>query len=277
MKLMIAIVQDEDVDGLAEALIASGQRFTKVSTTGSFLRTGNTSLMIGLEEEQVEPVMALLARSAAGDPDCRPYSPALEPGLLYMPENFEVEVAARSSSWPTWPGSSGSNSRKEPLLTTFADRVDADAVIQTARDLIRIPSVTGDELAVMEHVHDGRVSAASPHRHRPGRLSPECDPLPRRPGDGPTLAFKATSTPCPSPTRMPGGPAHTTRSERGRHATLRPRRVRHEVVDRVMMSSWLSSRTHRFAAASRPTSSPTRRRAPTSAPSPSSTPSRPEP
>jgi len=37
-------------------------------------------------------------------------------------------------------------------LTTFADRVDPDAVIETARDLIRIPSVTGDELAVMDHV-----------------------------------------------------------------------------------------------------------------------------
>jgi acetylornithine deacetylase/succinyl-diaminopimelate desuccinylase family protein len=38
------------------------------------------------------------------------------------------------------------------LDTTWSDRVDPDAVIQTARDLIRIPSVTGDELAVMDHV-----------------------------------------------------------------------------------------------------------------------------
>ena len=93
MKLMIAIVQDEDVDGLAEALIASGQRFTKVSTTGSFLRTGNTSLMIGLEEDQVEPVMNLLRQKCRRRTQIAvPYSPALEPGLLYMPENFEVEV-----------------------------------------------------------------------------------------------------------------------------------------------------------------------------------------
>ena len=93
MKLIIAIVQDEDTPGLTEALVAAGHRFTKVSTTGSFLRTGNTSLLIGVEDAVVPAVMGVLRRT------CRrrmqvavPYSPALEPGLLYMPENFEVEV-----------------------------------------------------------------------------------------------------------------------------------------------------------------------------------------
>jgi uncharacterized protein YaaQ len=93
VKLVIAIVQDEDVDALTESLIAANHRFTKVSTTGSFLRTGNTSLLIGVEDPAVEGVLGILKRT------CRrrmqiavPYSPALEPGLLYMPENFEVEV-----------------------------------------------------------------------------------------------------------------------------------------------------------------------------------------
>ncbi len=93
MKLIIAIVQDEDTPALTEALVAAGYRFTKVSTTGSFLRTGNTSLLIGVEDAAVPAVMGILRRT------CRrrmqvaiPYSPALEPGLLYMPENFEVEV-----------------------------------------------------------------------------------------------------------------------------------------------------------------------------------------
>lgn len=93
MKLMIAIVQDEDVDGLAEALVASGQRFTKVSTTGSFLRTGNSSLLIGVEDGLVATIMAILRRTCRHRTQVAvPYSPALEPGLLYMPENFEVEV-----------------------------------------------------------------------------------------------------------------------------------------------------------------------------------------
>jgi len=93
VKLIIAIVQDEDTDVLTEALISAGFRFTKISTTGSFLRTGNTSLMIGVEDAGVEPVMNILRRTCRRRTQIAvPYSPALEPGLLYMPENFEVEV-----------------------------------------------------------------------------------------------------------------------------------------------------------------------------------------
>jgi len=93
MKLIIAIVQDEDTPALTEALVSNGHRFTKVSTTGSFLRTGNTSLLIGVEDELVPPVMAILRRTCRRRTQVAvPYSPALEPGLLYMPENFEVEV-----------------------------------------------------------------------------------------------------------------------------------------------------------------------------------------
>ena len=63
MKLVIAIVQDEDTDALTQALVAAGHRFTKVSTTGSFLRTGNSSLLIGVEDSQVANVMNVLRRT----------------------------------------------------------------------------------------------------------------------------------------------------------------------------------------------------------------------
>jgi uncharacterized protein YaaQ len=93
MKMIIAIVQDEDTDTLTQALVSAGHRFTKVNTTGSFLRTGNTSLMIGVEDHVVPAVMAILRRICRRRTQIAvPYSPALEPGLLYMPENFEVEV-----------------------------------------------------------------------------------------------------------------------------------------------------------------------------------------
>ena len=93
MKLVIAIVQDEDTAALTDALVAAGHRFTKVSTTGSFLRTGNSSLLIGVEDAVVPAVLGILRRTCRRRTQIAvPYSPALEPGLLYMPENFEVEV-----------------------------------------------------------------------------------------------------------------------------------------------------------------------------------------
>jgi uncharacterized protein YaaQ len=93
MKLILAVVQDEDTDALTEALISAGYRFTKISTTGSFLRTGNTSLMIGVEDAGAPGVLDILRKTCRRRTQIAvPYSPALEPGLLYMPENFEVEV-----------------------------------------------------------------------------------------------------------------------------------------------------------------------------------------
>jgi uncharacterized protein YaaQ len=93
MKLMIAIVQDEDIEALTTALVEAGFRFTKISTSGSFLRLGNSSLLIGVEDDLVQRVMEILEKTCHRRKQIAvPYSPALEPGLLYMPENFEVEV-----------------------------------------------------------------------------------------------------------------------------------------------------------------------------------------
>src|SRR5690606_7477120 len=92
-KLIFAIVQDEDADSLTDALVNAGFRVTRIGSTGSFLRMGNTSLMIGVEDHEVSRVIAIVRRTCRRRTQMAvPYSPALEPGLLYMPENFEVEV-----------------------------------------------------------------------------------------------------------------------------------------------------------------------------------------
>jgi len=93
MKLVVAVVQDEDIEALTTELVDQDFRFTKVSTSGSFLRMGNTSLLIGVDDQRVSEVMGILKRTCQRRTQIAvPYSPALEPGLLYMPENFEVEV-----------------------------------------------------------------------------------------------------------------------------------------------------------------------------------------
>jgi uncharacterized protein YaaQ len=93
MKLIFAIVQDEDADSLIDAIVSAGFRVTRIGSTGSFLRMGNTSLMIGVDDKDVSRIMAIVRRTCRRRSQMAvPYSPALEPGLLYMPENFEVEV-----------------------------------------------------------------------------------------------------------------------------------------------------------------------------------------
>ena len=48
MKLVVAIVQDQDVYNLNADLTEAGFRITKLASTGGFLKTGNSTLLIGL-------------------------------------------------------------------------------------------------------------------------------------------------------------------------------------------------------------------------------------
>ena len=57
MKLIIAIVQDKDSSKLSNALVEADIRATKLSTTGGFLRAGNTTFLIGVEEDKIETVI----------------------------------------------------------------------------------------------------------------------------------------------------------------------------------------------------------------------------
>ena len=54
MKLIMSIVNSDDARGLVEALLREGHRATLVSTTGGFLRTGNTTICVGTEDEKVD-------------------------------------------------------------------------------------------------------------------------------------------------------------------------------------------------------------------------------
>lgn len=54
MKLLIAIVQDEDAGELMQELTKIKFQFTKLATTGGFLRAGNTTLIMGLEDERLK-------------------------------------------------------------------------------------------------------------------------------------------------------------------------------------------------------------------------------
>ena len=60
MKLIIAIVQDEDANRLVNQLMNEGLGVTKLATTGGFLRAGNTTLLIGVEEDRFQQAMDII-------------------------------------------------------------------------------------------------------------------------------------------------------------------------------------------------------------------------
>ena len=58
MDLMLAVVQNEDADPVTEGLLEAGYRVTRINTAGAFLRRGNVTLLIGVEDDKVDDVIA---------------------------------------------------------------------------------------------------------------------------------------------------------------------------------------------------------------------------
>jgi uncharacterized protein YaaQ len=59
-KLVVMIVADSDADKLVKALIERNHPATKIGSTGGFLRRGNSTILSGVEESDVESVLALV-------------------------------------------------------------------------------------------------------------------------------------------------------------------------------------------------------------------------
>ena len=60
MKLVIAIVHDEDAQALLKELTASEFGVTKLASTGGFLKAGNTTLLIGVSKERIDDVVKII-------------------------------------------------------------------------------------------------------------------------------------------------------------------------------------------------------------------------
>ena len=64
MKLVIAIVQKEDSNKLQHEFVKNNIRATKLATTGGFLSEGNTTFMIGTEDDKVQNVLDIIKKQS---------------------------------------------------------------------------------------------------------------------------------------------------------------------------------------------------------------------
>ncbi len=93
MKLVIAIIQDKDSNRLSNALIREGFRATKLASTGGFLRAGNTTFMIGIEDERVHEVFQVISSNCkVRDQLVTPISPMGGSTDSYIPFPVEVQI-----------------------------------------------------------------------------------------------------------------------------------------------------------------------------------------
>lgn len=93
MKLVIAVVHDEDSHKLIEALTCGGYMATKLASTGGLLRTGNTTLLVGVPKEEVEKVTAIIKDNCKTEKQMTLVNPPIPSSVEgCMPYPVEVTV-----------------------------------------------------------------------------------------------------------------------------------------------------------------------------------------
>ncbi|PLR93324.1 cyclic-di-AMP receptor [Bacillus sp. T33-2] len=93
MKLIFAVVQDQDSNRLSNALVDNNFRATKLASTGGFLKAGNTTFIIGTEDIRVEKALQIIKENCKSrDQLVAPVSPMGGNADSYVPYPVEVEV-----------------------------------------------------------------------------------------------------------------------------------------------------------------------------------------
>lgn len=65
MKLIVAIINSDDVSSVMTHITRAGYSATKLSTSGGFLRAGNVTLLIGVEDEKTDEVIEIISEHSS--------------------------------------------------------------------------------------------------------------------------------------------------------------------------------------------------------------------
>ncbi len=63
MKLAISIVHNRDKGRISDELVKAGYKFTVVGSTGGFLKEGSSTFLIGVEEPELQALLAIIEQN----------------------------------------------------------------------------------------------------------------------------------------------------------------------------------------------------------------------
>ena len=90
MKLILAIVSNDDSGAVASAMTKAGYQITKLATTGGFLMAGNTTFISGVADEKVQDVIDIIAKHSSRRTQVVPSTSTMDVGMY---SSFPVEVS----------------------------------------------------------------------------------------------------------------------------------------------------------------------------------------
>lgn len=92
MKLILAIVNNDDSALASSALTEAGFSVTRLSTTGGFLMVGNTTFLIGVEDNETEHAIEILKKHCNTRTQKKPSTATFGMGLNHMSIPSDVKV-----------------------------------------------------------------------------------------------------------------------------------------------------------------------------------------
>lgn len=90
MKMIMAIVQPKDSNKLRDAFINHNIGATKLSSTGGFLREGNTTFMIGVDDDRVDEVLNIIKDNAKSREQYMTPPSQMDNGAASIPINVQI-------------------------------------------------------------------------------------------------------------------------------------------------------------------------------------------
>ncbi len=82
MKLVIAIINNDDSQKVLSEISRAGLYATKLSTTGTFLRAGNVTLLIGVEDERLDETLDIFRNTCSKREEVTSVMPGYAPELM---------------------------------------------------------------------------------------------------------------------------------------------------------------------------------------------------
>jgi uncharacterized protein YaaQ len=91
MKLILAIVSNDDSTMVSTALTKGGFSVTKLATTGGFLMAGNTTFLIGADDDKVDEIISVISKQSRRRTQLVPSATTMDAGI-YPSVPIEVTV-----------------------------------------------------------------------------------------------------------------------------------------------------------------------------------------
>lgn len=93
MKLIMSIINSDSQRILLDAMARNGFSATVISTTGGFLRLGNTTLFCGVADDRVQNLLDVIRDTCPSRTQyVTPLPPVMEPGEVNIPMPVEKQV-----------------------------------------------------------------------------------------------------------------------------------------------------------------------------------------